>query len=123
MQHYYLLFSFYYTLQEMVPYKPLGDYNSEEFVLERKFCRTTQAVIPSCCRYHLRRILVRVVVDNERVIDLIQFLLMHALVLEELIIYLYPRYESIDPMEFESTLQNLPRASVNCSIRVQDEPF
>ncbi|KAL2926766.1 hypothetical protein RDABS01_028516 [Bienertia sinuspersici] len=58
---------------------------------------------------------------REREINLIQYLLRHALVLEELIVFWHPDYAVADRMALESTLQNLPRASTTCSIQVQDQ--
>lgn len=57
--------------------------------------------------------------------DFIKFLLRHALVLKELIVC---RIEDCwhpiaDQMLVESTLRNLPRASVNCSFEVQWSQF
>ncbi|KAL2939528.1 hypothetical protein RDABS01_033687 [Bienertia sinuspersici] len=110
--------------QGMETIMPLGDYKTPELVVEQEFCRTTQAIIPSCCKYYLKRIHVKLGIGNEREIGLIQFLLRHALVLEEFIISLRRHYATVDRMEeLERTLQNSPRASFSCSIRVQDTPF
>ncbi|KAL2932491.1 hypothetical protein RDABS01_001158 [Bienertia sinuspersici] len=97
---------------------PQYNYNKEVYVAEREFCRTTQAIISSCCRYHLKKIVIIECFGYERELDLIQFLLRHALVLEELIIIHNMIEEQL--MSFESRLQNFPRASLNCSIQMQE---
>lgn len=99
--------------------KPPFDDNPDTCELERELCSTTLASIPSCCRYYLKRILIKLGTGNEREIDLIQFLLRHALILEELVISLSPRDAIVDRLVLESILQNLPRASITCSIQVQ----
>ncbi|KAL2934341.1 hypothetical protein RDABS01_017460 [Bienertia sinuspersici] len=97
---------------------PHGYCDDEEFVSEQQFCRTTLANVPTCCKYHLKEIVVKDFNGYEREIDLVQFFLRHALVLEMLV--MYPCCSAnVDQMRVvESTLQNLRRASVNCSIQV-----
>lgn len=90
--------------------------------LEQQFCKRGLAIVPPCCKFHLRRIVIKNFYGNEREIGLIQFLLKHALVLEELLISqfegLYPHFPIVDKVELQRTLQNLPRASLTCSIQV-----
>ncbi|KAL2936225.1 hypothetical protein RDABS01_023351, partial [Bienertia sinuspersici] len=84
------------------------------------FFRATLPVIPSCCRCHLKRIEMRRFHESEREMDIIQFFLRHALILEELVIFWSPHIKKavVDKMKLQSTLQNFPRASVTCSIKV-----
>ncbi|XP_021736532.1 F-box/LRR-repeat protein At4g14103-like [Chenopodium quinoa] len=90
--------------------------NKEELELEREFYSTDHEV-PLCCRFHLRKILVRKYYGLEREVGMIQFLLRHAIVLEELVICLAG--DPIpDQMLVENTLKNLPKASLTCSIQV-----
>lgn len=89
--------------------------------------------IPSCCRYHLKRIEIKSYFGLQREIEIIGFLLRHALVLEELVIYRAVKPPlCVGPDEFDkpfvapvadvmstqSTLNNLPRASLTCLILV-----
>ncbi|KAL2936278.1 hypothetical protein RDABS01_023656 [Bienertia sinuspersici] len=92
----------------------------EQLVLERQFFRATLPVIPSCCRCHLKRIEMRNFHGSEREMDMLQFFLRHALVLEELVIFWRSHIKKavVDKMKLQSTLQNFPRASVTCSIKV-----
>lgn len=91
--------------------------------MERKFCRKTLATIPCCCRSYLKTIVISSYFGGiKREINLIKFLLRHALVLEELIVIRdvrYSRRDHRDHKRLESKLQNLPRASPNCLIQVQ----
>lgn len=87
--------------------------------LEREFVRTTQA-IPCCCKSHLKRIVIKRYYGNEREDNFIQFLLRHALVLEELVIF-RPEYNSTliaNLTSMKSRVKKLLTASVGCSIKV-----
>ncbi|KAL2897930.1 hypothetical protein RDABS01_039712 [Bienertia sinuspersici] len=92
--------------------------DEEDFASEQQFCRTVLANVPTCCKDHLKEIVVKDFNGYEREIDLIQFLLRHALVLEKLV--MYPCcWANVDRMRVvECTLQNLPKASVTCSIQL-----
>ncbi|KAL2931284.1 hypothetical protein RDABS01_036694 [Bienertia sinuspersici] len=106
----------------------------EQLNLERDFFRAAHA-IPSCCRYHLKRIVICEYFGLKREVTIIQFLLSHSLVLEELVICraqkeggprhpdppnAHPSFPSQmpDQISVESALKNLPRASATCSIKV-----
>ncbi|XP_021749667.1 F-box/LRR-repeat protein At4g14103-like [Chenopodium quinoa] len=92
-------------------------YNQDTCVLERRFCEEALSVVPSCCRNHLKRIVIKYYYGIERELCLIRFLLRYALVLEDLVLF-RRKFAKADRMFLENTLQNLPRASVACSIHV-----
>ncbi|XP_021736843.1 F-box/LRR-repeat protein At4g14103-like [Chenopodium quinoa] len=93
-------------------------YDEEELASEQQFCRTALVDVPTCCRYHLKKIVIKNFLGYDREIDLIQFFLTNALVLENLVLYPDPSANVDQMMTVQSTLQNLPRASVTCSIQV-----
>ncbi|XP_056682925.1 putative FBD-associated F-box protein At5g50270 isoform X2 [Spinacia oleracea] len=95
-------------------------YGKEVVELQQEFFRTTQEVIPMCCRFHLKRIVIKNYFGNEFEIDMIQFLLTHALVLKELVVHRSVKtwHPIVDQKLLKTTLKKLPRASVSCSIQV-----
>ncbi|KAL2922771.1 hypothetical protein RDABS01_014262 [Bienertia sinuspersici] len=95
----------------------------ESYYCEPLDCEISQTTIPPCCRNYLKRIIVELCVGNKREIDLVQFLLRHALVLEKLIMFRIQQFAVVDRVVLENILQNLPRASITCSIEVQDLTF
>ncbi|KMT18267.1 hypothetical protein BVRB_2g024320 [Beta vulgaris subsp. vulgaris] len=98
------------------------DDDRNRFELNQEFCRSAQA-IPSCCKSHLKRIEIKIFYGLRQEVDLIEFMLRHALFLEELVIrgdsvWLPKSISRVDKKSAESTLKMLPRASANCSIQV-----
>ncbi|KMT18270.1 hypothetical protein BVRB_2g024350 [Beta vulgaris subsp. vulgaris] len=98
------------------------DDDRNRFELNQEFCRSAQA-IPSCCKSHLKRIEIKIFYGLRQEVDLIEFMLRHALVLEELVIrgdsvWLPKSISRVDKKSAESTLKMLQRASANCSIQV-----
>ncbi|XP_021736530.1 putative F-box/LRR-repeat protein At3g44810 [Chenopodium quinoa] len=96
------------------------DITKKELELEREFFRTDHE-IPVCCRYHLRRIVIKEYFGIEREVVISHFFLRHALVLEELVICLARDRYAIpyqNHISVENTLKNSPKASVTCSIQV-----
>lgn len=93
------------------------EFGRKQLELEREFFRTARE-IPLCCRYHLKRIVIKRYYGEERERRLIQFFLRHALVLEELVIYPVSEVSFSDRMLVQNTLNNLPKASVTCLIQV-----
>ncbi|KAL2899015.1 hypothetical protein RDABS01_024097, partial [Bienertia sinuspersici] len=57
---------------------------------ELEFYRASYA-IPSCCKYHLKRVVIKQYYGVDKELGMIEFLLRHALVLEELV-FLKPAY-------------------------------
>ncbi|KAH9625263.1 hypothetical protein KSS87_022173 [Heliosperma pusillum] len=89
-------------------------------VLEDQTWKTTN-VTPKCFQSNLRRIVIEKYVGIQRELNIIKFLLRKASVLRDLVVGLSPKAFDLpghDHMLFESTLKELPRASVTCSIRV-----
>ncbi|KAL2928381.1 hypothetical protein RDABS01_011568, partial [Bienertia sinuspersici] len=97
---------------------PKGSVTQNLMMSEPQLSKTDLSVIPSCCRHHLKRIEINKWEASRSEIDLIQFILRTALVLEELVVFLHYSGNQAEFEAFESALQNLPRASVTCSIQV-----
>uniref|UniRef100_A0A803L9M1 F-box domain-containing protein n=1 Tax=Chenopodium quinoa TaxID=63459 RepID=A0A803L9M1_CHEQI len=97
----------------------LCEYRKKALEQEREFFTRTDHETPVCCRNRLKRIVIREYHGFVQEILITQFLLRHALVLEELVICL-ARTPNFNPcqMLIEVILKNLPKASVTCSIQV-----
>lgn len=97
----------------------LCEYRKKALEKEQEFFIRTDHETPVCCRNRLKRIVIREYHGFVQEILITQFLLRHALVLEELVICL-ARTPNFNPcqMLIEITLKNLPKASVTCSIQV-----
>uniref|UniRef100_A0A803LJ08 At1g61320/AtMIF1 LRR domain-containing protein n=1 Tax=Chenopodium quinoa TaxID=63459 RepID=A0A803LJ08_CHEQI len=65
----------------------LDEFNMQSLMMEGEFFRTILANAPWCCRSYLKRIVIKTYSGTDREVNLIQFLLRHASVLEELILF------------------------------------
>ncbi|XP_021736748.1 F-box/FBD/LRR-repeat protein At5g56420-like [Chenopodium quinoa] len=84
-------------------------------------CFRAASAIPSCCRYHLKRIVIKEYYGSfNREVEITKYFLRQALVLEELVIFRAQksRIPFPDKRSIETTLKNYPRASSTCSIQV-----
>ncbi|KAK9734648.1 hypothetical protein RND81_04G154600 [Saponaria officinalis] len=104
-----------------------NDPDMKEAALEAEGWRTTQTM-PSCFLLHLKRIVFNCCFGFDRELNMIKFLVSKALVLEELVVCLSKEsdHHRYDPQndapnldQFETSLQNLPRASHSSSITVE----
>ncbi|KAL2928523.1 hypothetical protein RDABS01_023277 [Bienertia sinuspersici] len=95
-------------------------FDEEALDSEQEFSETALGVIPCCCKTYLKRIVINCYSSQKGVVKLIRFLLRHALVLEELVVYQLLFYDDrhVDQKSIENTYKNFPRASVTCSIQV-----
>ncbi|KAL2928496.1 hypothetical protein RDABS01_023250 [Bienertia sinuspersici] len=62
-------------------------FDEEALDSEQEFSETALGVIPCCCKTYLKRIVINCYSSQKGVVKLIRFLLRHALVLEELVVY------------------------------------
>ncbi|KAL2928107.1 hypothetical protein RDABS01_006910 [Bienertia sinuspersici] len=99
-----------------MPYNPGNHYLARAPSESQRDFFTTAHAIPPCCRNHLKRVVIKQYSGVELEVIVVQFLLRHALVLEELVVCLYKK--SPLKQSAENTLKNLPKASVTCSIQV-----
>ncbi|XP_074268315.1 F-box/LRR-repeat protein At4g14103-like [Silene latifolia] len=99
-------------------YGDLEFIQTEETFLENQDSGSSEAS-PRCFQSNLKRIVIKDYYGTGRELNIIKFLLQKASILQELEIICYSENDHVVPIhELVSTLTELPRASVTCSIRV-----
>lgn len=75
--------------------------------------------IPSCLRFHLKRITLKKYQLTEWELEMVRYFLKNALVLEELVVVCMSSVPLTDRISLDCTLKKLPRGSLYCSIKVR----
>uniref|UniRef100_A0A803LZF2 FBD domain-containing protein n=1 Tax=Chenopodium quinoa TaxID=63459 RepID=A0A803LZF2_CHEQI len=76
-------------------------------------------VIPSCLRFHLKRIIIEEYLQTEWELEMVKYFLRNASVLEELLVVCKTTEPLADKIQLGRALQELPRGSMTCSINVE----